>query len=961
MATPRHTYTSLPALTTIALAVVIALTVAIFAVTFNRLNRVADAASISITGWAYAEFVRQASEVRVQLAQHAAPDDLEVALAILQSKALIASDERFTDRLDPPSHQALMTAVRDVQDLDVAALGTPPGLATLERVLDNAQVAYRGAVTVLGRQRSAIAADLRAAEWTLTVLALVLALTSIAAVRQRLRGVDLALKAEVARSREAEAARAQLEQTAAELRTAEHKLHQEHDFAMQVMGAMGEGLYVTDDRGRFEYVNPILAQTVGRDAAALIGQPVADILNIPSLDGTPAPRVTLEHALPLPGGHSIPTQLTLVARSGGGQIAVITDLTETRRAEARLRDLYDVTALPQDDLTLTVQRLLEVGQEAFSTSTGAYVQWPEGTATATAQVNVAPGTAGQMYDCAGQVRDLGVPCRNDSTMAVPVLSGGGLHGVLLFRRPPGAPPFSEVDVDFLKLLGQWVEQAVERRHAYELLHRSEERNAAVIRSSLDAIITSDDRGIITEFNPAAELIFGVAREEAVGQSMAALIIPATMQDAHDRGMARMRAGGRSRILGQRLELHARRGDGEVFPVELSVVQLPTEPPVYAGFIRDITQRRAAEARLRERTTQLDSVFTVSPDGFVTFDAAGRVVDVNPAFFALTGTTPTDVLGLDVPAFERLLRQRSEAVPGVSGLADLRDIVQLGGPERRVLKRATRPMLAANGDLLGQVMYFRDITHEALVSAMKSEFMSTAAHELRTPMTSIYGFTELLLTRDLDEATTRDLLETIYRQAGRLIGLLGELLDLARIEARAGKDFDITAQPLSPLINGAADAFTPVGQRHRLHVLVPADLPPVPLDPAKFHQALGNLISNAFKYTPRGGTILIRAAHDPHLPGQVQVTVEDHGIGMTPDQSRRAFERFYRADDSGNIPGTGLGLSLVQEIMHCHGGQATLRSAPGQGTTVTLAFPLVSPVAPESTHDEPAYFQANSDR
>ncbi|MFC3834108.1 PAS domain S-box protein [Deinococcus rufus] len=946
-------------LSTVALVVVTVLTVASFAVTFERLNRVANMASVSITGWAYSEFVRQASDVRVQVARQAAPDDLAVALAILQSKALIATDEVFTDRLDAPSRRALMSAARDVQGLDVAALGTPPGLATLERALVNAQTAYRGAVTVLGRQRSAIAADLRAAEWTLSVLALVLALTSVATVRHRLRDVDVALRAEVTRRRETEAARAQLEQTAAELRLAKRELQQERDSAVQVMGAMGEGLYVTDAHGRFEYVNPILAQTVGQDTAALIGQPVAGILNVPALDSAQAPRVTLEHALPLPGGRSMPTQLTLVARSGGGQIAVLTDLTETRRAEARLRDLYDVTSLPQDDLSVTVQRLLEVGQEAFGRAAGAYLQWPEGTVTPTAQVNVGPGAEPELYRCAAQVRALGVPCRHEGTMAVPVVAGGGLHGVLIFKRPPDAPPFSDVDDDFLKLLGQWLEQAVERRHAYDLLRRSEERTMAVIRSSLDAIITSDERGVITEFNPAAERIFGVPRGDAVGRPLTALIIPEGMQQAHEQGMARMRAGGVSRILGQRLELRARRGTGEEFPVELSVVRLPTDPPVYAGFIRDITQRRAAETRLRERTTQLDSIFTVSPDGFVTFGAAGRVVDVNPAFLALTGTALDDVLGLDLPDFERLLRERSDAArPGVAGMPDA---LQLARPERRVIKRATRPMRAANGDLLGQVMYFRDITHEAEVSAMKSQFMSTAAHELRTPMTSIYGFTELLLTRRLDEATTRDLLETIHRQAGRLIGLLGELLDLARIEARAGQDFDISAQPLRPLIEGAADAFTPAGHRHRLHVQVPATLPPVPLDPAKFHQALGNLISNAFKYTPGGGSVTIRAALDPQDPGHARILVEDHGIGMTPEHARRAFERFYRADDSGSIPGTGLGLSLVQEIMHGHGGDVTLHSVPGQGTTVILTFPLAPPAPRESTHDGTAHPPAHPDR
>ena len=241
------------------------------------------------------------------------------------------------------------------------------------------------------------------------------------------------------------------------------------------------------------------------------------------------------------------------------------------------------------------------------------------------------------------------------------------------------------------------------------------------------------------------------------------------------------------------------------------------------------------------------------------------------------------------------------------------------------------------------MYFRDITPEADVSLMKSEFLSTAAHELRTPMTSIYGFTELLLTRSLDPDTTRDLLDTIYRQAGRLITLLGDLLDLSRIEARDRQDFDFRTQPLAPLVRSAARAFTLPVDVPRLHLHVPEDLHGH-VDADKFQQALGNLLSNAFKYSPQGGAVHVQVSAAPQ--GGVTVQVRDQGLGLTPEQSARVFERFYRADTSGHIPGTGLGLSLVQEIMRCHGGEVALTSETGQGTTVTLHFP--APALPPDT-------------
>ncbi|GGS21943.1 PAS domain S-box protein [Deinococcus knuensis] len=920
-----------PRLTLAALAVLTLLTLVTLALTFSRLNNVANLASVSITGWTYSEFTRQTAETRLLVSQGARPADLAVPLAILQSKAVIVTGEPLTGELPPAPRRALLRAAQAVQDLTPDALRTPAGQATLAAVMDGALEGYTGAVATLGLKRSRIASDLRAAEWALGILAVLLAVMSAVAVRQLLTGTLHALKTEVARSEEAEAARAQLERAAAELRAAETNLQRERDFALQVMGAMGEGLYVTGPDDRFEYVNPTLARTLGRSAAELVGQPVgAPLSGAPPSGAVGAERVTAELPLPLPDGRVMPTLLTRVPRGGGGSISVITDLTDIKQAEARLRNLYEVTTDPDDDLPGTLERLLRVGCEAFRGAQGAYVRWNAHGPFVQASVGDVPDPAG-LLRCGEQARQVGGACRSDDALAVPVMAGGDLHGALVFHRAPGAPPFGRPDEDFANLIGQWLEQAAERLHAHELLRVSEERNMAIIRSSLDAIITTDRWGVISEFNPAAESIFGFTREQARGQVMADLIVPPHLRAGHVAGLERLRGGGATRIAGKRLELTACRADGEEFPVELSVVPLPTTPVMYAGFVRDITERRAAEERLRERTTQLNSVFNVSPDGFVTFSQAGVIVDVNPAFLDLTGTTHADLLGLREQPFEALLARICDPLRAGD------ELLHLSRPARRVLKRTTRAMETDSGRTLGRVMYFRDITHEAEISSMKSEFMSTAAHELRTPMTSIYGFAELLLTRQLDPDTTRDLLDTIYRQAGRLILLLTELLDLARIEARAGKDFVIARQDLAPLIRSAAQAFAPPGESGRLTLNLPL-LPPVPVDGGKVHQALGNVISNAFKYAP-GGEVRIDAAPDPAGTGCVLVTVTDSGIGMTREQAARAFERFYRADHSGSIPGTGLGLSLVQEIMNCHGGSVSLASEPGQGTAVTLRFPL----------------------
>jgi PAS domain S-box-containing protein len=496
---------------------------------------------------------------------------------------------------------------------------------------------------------------------------------------------------------------------------------------------------------------------------------------------------------------------------------------------------------------------------------------------------------------------------------------------------------------------------VELERVAVALRESKARNLAITRAALDAIITVDQFNQITEFNPAAEQIFDIPFDLVLGRKLSEVIFPEQLRASYEHRIAGLLREGQTLVSGERLEMTAAQVNGKEFPVEFSIVQLGDDPPTFASFIRDITERKAAEERLKERTSQLDSVFNVSPDGFLIFDAKGKAIDVNPAFLAMTGLERNVVIGnneymiSDEHEINSVLEYLSDPnLPFLSSLdanESQTDTLTLIRPSLRVLKRTLRVM--RNQDVtIGRVMYLRDVTHETEVSRMKSEFLATAAHELRTPMASIYGFAELLMIQDFDETTRRDLIETIHRQANRLVNLLNELLDLARIEARTGKDFRIMAQPIASLIAATATTFSPTDQRHRLEIALPPDLPIMAVDAEKFQQALGNVISNAFKYSPNGGAIVL-SVHEPKAlndqPSQFQlgISVRDHGLGLTPEQLGRVFERFYRADDSGNIPGTGLGLNLVKEIIERHGGEVEIQSQFGVGTEVTLWFPRLA--------------------
>lgn len=374
-------------------------------------------------------------------------------------------------------------------------------------------------------------------------------------------------------------------------------------------------------------------------------------------------------------------------------------------------------------------------------------------------------------------------------------------------------------------------------------------------------------------------------------------------------------------------------------------------------------RRQAKAELAKRSRQLDAVFSLSPDGFVLF-GAGRVVRVNRAFLDLTGLAENDLVGLDEHAFDAALAAlcdpehpypacqqywgKGEPTPQFAGrgfsareqaIADNLQLFHLLR-QRKILKRSLQQG-QDEGQGSDKVMYFRDVTDETDVARMKSEFLSTAAHELRTPLASIYGFVELLLQRDYDAATRRDLLERVYRQAGNLSRLLNELLDLSRIEMRAGKDFDVRSQPLAPIIRHACSALLTPDNPGKITVRIAEDLPDVAVDAEKLEQVLINVLSNSLKYSPRGGPIELWVDLRETATGrQACVHVKDRGVGMTPEQVARIFERFYRADKNSAVPGAGLGMTLVKEIIEMHGGRVEVGSAPGQGTEVCLCLPVI---------------------
>ena len=359
------------------------------------------------------------------------------------------------------------------------------------------------------------------------------------------------------------------------------------------------------------------------------------------------------------------------------------------------------------------------------------------------------------------------------------------------------------------------------------------------------------------------------------------------------------------------------------------------------------------AQLQDHMEQLAAIFALSPDAFVTFDRRLCVKQVSPSFTRMTGLAEATVVGLSDADFTAALADLCTAKARYRGTREMAaqlkrkparameldwDTIELKVPKGRVVEVALR---LSDAEFMSQVLYLRDVTREAEIDRMKSQFLEMAAHELRTPMTSVMGYAEVLLAQEFDQDTRHEMLETIYRQTQVVTSIINELLDLVRIDSRRGQDFTVETLDLTEVVDDAVSAFKPAAGR-AAPVIDRIGAPMrVSGDRRKLGQVITNLLSNAYKYSPAGGEVGIGYAVEVHGERRLLgVAVRDHGMGMTAQQQERCFERFYRADVSGNIPGTGLGLCIVKEIMELHGGRIDLQSAIGQGTTVTIWLPEV---------------------
>jgi PAS domain S-box-containing protein len=228
-------------------------------------------------------------------------------------------------------------------------------------------------------------------------------------------------------------------------------------------------------------------------------------------------------------------------------------------------------------------------------------------------------------------------------------------------------------------------------------------------------------------------------------------------------------------------------------------------------------------------------------------------------------------------------------------------------------------------------------NEALkeLDRMKDAFLSTAAHELRTPLTSIRAFSELLLIREFDDEREARYLTMIKTQSQRLADIINDLLDISRLESSQELVFDFRPVDMGALIAETVQPFIDTASEHHFRVEGDKPLPLIQGDTFRLGQVLTNLISNAVKYSSGGSVVIASRVMDTSL----EVSVQDEGMGLTPERQAHLFEKFYRAPEVAHIAGSGLGLAICKLIIEKHGGQIWAESESGKGSTFTFTVPL----------------------
>ncbi|MGZ4332920.1 MAG: sensor histidine kinase [Gaiellaceae bacterium] len=382
------------------------------------------------------------------------------------------------------------------------------------------------------------------------------------------------------------------------------------------------------------------------------------------------------------------------------------------------------------------------------------------------------------------------------------------------------------------------------------------------------------------------------------------------------------------------------------PHDPASLTLRLAPLVAIGVAAGLSSRRISSDALELQSTSAlqRALLDSTVDGICLTDVSGNIVLANAPLQRLS-------LELDLPlhgtAAERLLaladrtteparfRERMQELGrDLDASEDEFELVESG----RVFRGYTAPVARKDGTVVGRIWTLREVTADRRLERLRDAFLAAVSHELRTPLTSMSGFLELLGDEEHELGPAgRRYVDVIRRSNGRLRRAVEDMLLVAEIEAER-LELQPTATDLAELAAATVEKALPAAAERGIELRLEADgRLPLEADVGRLRQVLDNLVSNALKFTPSGGSVVVSARNGD---GPIRVEVTDTGIGIPQDEVGQVFSRFYRASSATRraIPGTGLGLVIARAIVEGHGGTISLESSEGEGTRVTVTLP-----------------------